>query len=89
MITYDRKTGLKQRGSLSTTCKLSCYQNIQNGQFDMAWVFSIWPGYFCFGMGIFRGLGSIGPSTSAAESNGTLRQYEVSLSCLIVEDVSE
>ena len=77
MITYDTKTGLKQRESLtefhvkaksttnlllSTTCELSCYQNIQNGQFDMAWVFSIWPGYFRFGLGIFRGLGSIGPS---------------------------
>ena len=28
----------------------------------MAWVFSNWPGYFDFGLGIFRGLGTIGPS---------------------------
>ena len=29
----------------------------------MAWVFSFWPGYFHFGLGIFRGLGRIGLSS--------------------------
>ena len=34
----------------------------QNGNFDISRVFSNWPGYFDFVLGIFRGLSTIGPS---------------------------
>ena len=40
----------------------SCYQK---KPFDMAWVFSFWPGHFQFGLGPGHGLGIIGPSVNA------------------------
>ena len=66
----------------------SCYQK---KPFDMAWVFSFWPGHFQFGLGPGHGLGIIGPSTNVrtkkrknlarefiirgAEAEGNRKQY--------------